>query len=172
MDEEEKNRVLRSFEGVNDVNLVDEMLQFSLSVCLSEILIARDGKSDMSDISREIYQYIRYTGRNISLDNFFLNKHSASRTCNLVSYQIDIFYRLDSLSKLTQIITYFQTREHEKLITTFFTGYFPSPSVSHKNLRFCWKLLRIIIYSLELEKLIITFFREKNEKCEFVTTTM
>ncbi len=44
----------------------------------------RNGKSkeiyhqvyiDMSDISREIYRYIRYIGRNISTDYFFLNKH-------------------------------------------------------------------------------------------------
>ncbi len=69
---------------------------------------------------------------------------------------------------MTQIITYFQTREHEKLIITFFTRCFPSPSVCHKNLRFCWKLLRTIIYSLELEKLTITFFQEKMKKCEFL----
>ncbi len=73
-----------------------------------------------------------------------------------MSYRIDIFYLLDSSSKLTQIITYFQTHEHLKLINPFFTGYFPSPSVCHKNFRFYWKLLRI--YSHKLEKLIITFF--------------
>ncbi len=59
---------------------------------------------------------------------------------------------------------YFQTHEHEKLTTTFFTEYFPSRSVCYKNLRFCWKLLRTIICPLELQKLIITFFQEKNEK--------
>ncbi len=46
--------------------------------------------------------------------------------CHLVLHRIDIFYQLDGSSKLTQITTYFQTREHEKLITTFFTEYFPS----------------------------------------------
>ncbi len=86
----------------------------------------------------------------------------------MVSHRIDIFYLLDSSSKLTRIISYFQTRGHEKLITTFFTRYFPSPSICHENLRFCWKLLRTIIYFLELEKLIITFFRKKMKKCEFV----
>ncbi len=49
-------------------------------------------------------------------------------------------------------------------IITFFIGYFPSPSVCHKSLMFCWKLLRTINYSLKQEKLIITFFQEKNEK--------
>ncbi len=84
-----------------------------------------------------------------------------SCTCHLVSYRIDIFYLLDGSSKSTRIITYFQAREHEKWLTIFFTRYFSSPSVCHKNLRFCWKLLWTIIYSLELEKLIITFFRKK-----------
>ncbi len=60
-----------------------------------------------------------------------------SCTCHLVSHRIDIFYLLDGLSKLTQIITYFRTREHEKLITNFFTGYFPSPFVCYKNSGFC-----------------------------------
>ncbi len=81
-----------------------------------------------------------------------------SCTCHLVSHRINIFYLLDHFSKLTRIIPFFQTRENEKLITTFFIEYFPSPSVCHKNLRFCWKLLRTIIYSLELEKLIISCF--------------
>ncbi len=99
----------------------------------------------MSDISREIYRYITHPSPSISLinDNF-----------------------LDSSSKLTRIITYFQTREYEKLITTFFIEYFPSPSICHKTLRFSWKLLRTIIHSLELEKLIINFFMKKSE---FVT---
>ncbi len=82
----------------------------------------------------------------------------------MVSHRIAIFYLLDGLSKLTRIITYFQTGEHEKLITTFFSAYFPSPSVCHKNLRFYLKLLRTIIYSQELKKLIITFFQEKKWK--------
>ncbi len=90
-----------------------------------------------------------------------------SWTCHLASHRINIFYPLNGSLKLIRIVTHFQTREHEKLITTFFTGYFPSPSACHKNLRFCWKLLRTIIYPLEMEKLIITFFRKK---CEFVTT--
>ncbi len=85
--------------------------------------------------------------------------------CHLMSHWINICYLLDGLSKLMRIITYFQTREHEKLITTFFIGYFPSPFVCHKNLRFYWKLLWTIIYSLKLEKLKITFFsRKKKEK--------
>ncbi len=91
-------------------------------------------------------------------------------TCHLVSHRIDIFYLLNSWSRLTLIITYFQTCEHEKWITTFFSGYFPSPSICHKNFRFCWKLLWSIIYFLKLEKLRITFFQGKVEKCEFVTT--
>ncbi len=53
------------------------------------------------------------------------------------------------------------------LITAFFTGYFPSPSICHKNLRFCWKSLQTIICSLKHEKLIISFFRKKNEKMRF-----
>ncbi len=69
----------------------------------------------------------------------------------------------------TKYYPFSNTQTWKKLITTFFTGYFPSPSICHKNLKFCWKLLRTIIYSLELEKLIITFFRKKMEKCEFVT---
>ncbi len=92
---------------------------------------------NMSDISREIYRYIV---RNISTDYFFLNKHPSS-TKNF-PHQWQFFGR--SL-KLTRIITYFQTCDHEKLTTTFFTTYFPSPSVCHKNLRFCWKLLGTII---------------------------
>ncbi len=78
---------------------------------------------------------------------------------------------MDGSSKLTRIIIYFQIRGHGKLITTFFTGYFLSPSVCRKNLKFCWKLLWTIIYFLELEKLIIVFFfRKKLKKCEFVTS--
>ncbi len=114
---------------------------------------------DMSDISREIYRYIWYIGRNISADYFFLNKHLSSPKHFLIN---DNF--LDSSSKMTRIITYFQISKHEKLITTFFTWYFPSPSICHENLRFRWKLLQTIIYSLKLEKLIITFFREKKWK--------
>ncbi len=110
-------------------------------------------------IERNISTYSIY--RNISSDYVFLNKHPSSCTCHLISHRIDIFYLLDGLSKLTRIITYFQTHEHEKLMTTFFTGYFPFPSFCHKNLRFRWKLLWTIIYSLELEKLIITFFGRK-----------
>ncbi len=128
----------------------------------------------MSYISREIYQFIRYIGRNIWTNYFFLNKHPSASMLSirhLVSHRIDIFYLLDGTSKLTRIITYFQTRKHEKVITIFITRYFPSPSVCHKNLKFCWKLLQTIIYSLELEKLIITFFQgKKMNKCEFVTT--
>ncbi len=77
----------------------------------------------------------------------------------------DIFYLLESSSKLTWIITCFQTSKHEKLIITFFTRYFPFLSICRRNLRSCWKLLRAIIYFLELEKLIITsFFLEKKWK--------
>ncbi len=115
---------------------------------------------DMSDISREIYQYIRYIGRNIWTDYFFLNKHPSSP--KHFPNQWQFFY-------LRKGLNLFQTRQHEKLITTFFNGYFPSPSVYHKNLRFCWRLLRTIMYSLELEKLIITFFRKKMKKYEVVT---
>ncbi len=52
-----------------------------------------------------------------------------------------------------------------KNIDHFFPGYFPSPSVCHKNSRFYWKLLCAIIHSLELEKLIITFFKKKMRIC-------
>ncbi len=97
-----------------------------------------------SSISREIYRYIRYIERNLSTDYFFLNKHPSANmlgmgenwescTCHLVSPRIDIFYLLDSSSKFTQIITYFRKQKHEKLITTFFTRCFPSPSVRRKN---------------------------------------
>ncbi len=61
-------------------------------------------------------------------------------------------------------------RDHLNPHLTFLTRYFLSPSVCHKNSRFCWKLLRTFIYSLELEKSIITFFQEKHEKSEFITT--
>ncbi len=96
-------------------------------------------------INREKYSDIRYIGKSISTDYFT---------------QINT-YLLDGLSKLTRITTYFQTCKHEKLITTFFTRYFPSPSVCHKNITFCWKLLQTVIFSLELEILIIPFFRER-----------
>ncbi len=122
----------------------------------------RDGKSKKiywsSDISPSIYQYVRYIERNIStysiyqkkyIDRLFFPKKTPILSSHLVSHRIDIFYLLDSLSKLTRIITYLQTREHEKLITTFFTGYFPSTSICHKKLRFCWKLLWTIIYSVK-----------------------
>ncbi len=128
----------------------------------------------MSDILREIYRYIRHILEEIYRQIIFPKYPSAnmlrmgedweSCTCHLVSHPIDIFYLLDGSSKLTRIITYFPICEHEKLRTTFFTRYFPFPSFYHKNLRFYLKLLRTIIYSLELEKLIITFFQEKNEK--------
>ncbi len=42
-----------------------------------------------------------------------------SCVCHLVSHRIDIFYQSDGSSKLTRIITYFQTSELEKLIITF-----------------------------------------------------
>ncbi len=138
-------------------------------------LIYRCINIDMSDISREIYRYIQYIKRSISIDYLFLNKHPLAKmlrmgenwesgACHLGSHRIDIFYLLDGLSKLTRIITYFQTHEHEKLITTFFTRYFPSLSVCHKNWRVCWKLLWTIIYPIELEKLIITCFHKKKKK--------
>ncbi len=95
----------------------------------------------------------------MSTDYFSLNKHPS--TPKHFPHQCQF---LDGSLKLTHIITYFQTREHEKLITTFFSGYFPYPFVCHKNLRFCLKLLGTIIYSLELEKFIITFFQEKKWK--------
>ncbi len=97
---------------------------------------------DMSDLSREIYRYIRYSGRNIWTDYFFLNKHPSSTKHFLHQWQ-------------------FLSQKRTKGFENKITGNFPSPSVCHKNLRFYWKLLRIIIYSLELEKLIITFFRKK-----------
>ncbi len=52
---------------------------------------------------------------------------------------------------------------------TLFIGYFPSPSVCHKNVRFCRKLLYTSIYSLKLAKLIF-FFQQKKWKREFVIT--
>ncbi len=83
-----------------------------------------------------IYWYIRYIGR--SRINRFFFSYINSHPPPSISLINDNFL---GLSKLTQIITY--------------------SSICHKNLRFCWKLLRTIIYSLELEKLIITFFRKK-----------
>ncbi len=81
-----------------------------------------------------------------------------------MSHRIDIFYLLDSLLKLTWIITYFQTCEHEKLITTFFTRYFPSLSVCHKHLRFCWKLLQTIYLLSRTGKINYHFFSGKKWK--------
>ncbi len=100
---------------------------------------------DMPDISREIYRYIPYIGRNM-INKLFFPKQTPILPSHQVSHRIDVFYLLDGSSELTRIITYYWTHRHEKLITTSFTGYFPSPSVCHKNLRFCWKLLQSIIF--------------------------
>ncbi len=64
---------------------------------------------------------------------------------------------------MTRIITYVQTHEHEKLTTTFFTEYFPSPSVCHKN-KILLKIIANHYLFFELEKLIITFFSGKKMK--------
>ncbi len=138
---------------------------------------ARDGKSkEIFDIS--INQYIakyiskeiyRYMGRNISTDYFFVNEHPSS---SVIWCRIELIFSICWTVRQNwyESLPVFKIREHEKLITTFFTGYFTSPFVCHKNLRFCWKLWQTITYSLELEKLIITFFKKKMQKCEFVTT--
>ncbi len=118
---------------------------------------------NISDTLREIYRYIRYIRRNISRNYFFLNKQPSAnmfrsewakigRAAHVIWYRIELIFSICwMVHQLTRIITYFQTCEQEKLITTFSTWYFPSPSVCHKNLRFYWKLLWTIIYSLELE---------------------
>ncbi len=121
----------------------------------------------MSNISREIYQYIRYIGRNILTDYFFLSKHPSANTQNE--------WRLGELHMPSGVTSnwYFLSGRFVKTDTNHYlfsntwtwkiniTGYLPSLSVCHKNLRFCWKLLWTIMYSLELEKLIIIFFRKK-----------
>ncbi len=143
-------------QDVRDILIMFETFSFSLT---------RDWFTDMSP---------RASRRDENRSRVWKTRRiypSHSRSC-LVSWCLDknVNQVSDGSSKLTLIINCFQTREHEKLITTFFTGYFPSPPVCYKNSNLCWKLLWTIICSLELEKLIIIYFKKKMKKCEFVTT--
>ncbi len=89
---------------------------------------------------------------------------SSSVALNWYFLSIGWFVKIDANHYL------FSNTRTWKINNHFFHQYFPSPSVCHKNLRFCWELLRTIIYSFELEKLIILFLGKKMKKCKFVLT--
>ncbi len=134
----------------------------------------RDGKSkviyhwvyiDMSDKSREIYRYILYIRRNILTNYFFLNKHPSSHKHFPHQWQFfGRFIKIDTNHYL------FSNTQSWKINNHFLHRIFSISIHLSWKLKVLWKLLRTIIYSLKLEKLIITFFRKKNEKSEFVTT--
>ncbi len=107
--------------------------------------IYKENYIDIFDISEKMYRHY-----------FFLNKHTFSHKHFSRQWQF-FFYLRKGLNQFSNTRTW-------KINNYFFTRYFPSTSVCHTNSRFCWKLLRTIIHSLDLEKLIITFFQEKNEK--------
>ncbi len=83
----------------------------------------RDGKSKEISINRCVAEYISiYREKYIDIFDQIIFSLINTHPPPSISLINDNF--LDGLSKLTRIITYFQTRKHEKLITTFFTGYF------------------------------------------------
>ncbi len=131
------------------IDIFDISINWYIATYISICPIYWEIYIDIFDILEEIYWQII----------FFLNKHPSSP--KHFPHQWQFFYLRKGLKALKRNNFYnviFNT------LTTFFTGYFLSPSVCHKNLRFCWKLLRTNIYYLELEKLIIDISQSFSKK--------